>query len=68
MGIFQCVRVGEDTNPGSAQREGFANLNDVLMADNGLREAQQSYLTEVVEYLKAELELKRLTGNLTGIK
>ena len=50
------------------QKNGFANLNDVLLADNGLREAQQSYLAEVVEYLKAELELKRLTGNLTGIK
>ena len=50
------------------QKNGFANLNDVLMADNGLREAQQSYLAVVVEYLKAELELKRLTGNLTGTK
>ena len=50
------------------QKEGFASLNDVLIADNGLRETQQSYLTEVVDYLKAELELKRLTGNLTGTK
>lgn len=50
------------------QKEGFASLNDVLMADNELREAQQSYLAVVIDYLKAELELKRLTGNLTGSK
>ena len=50
------------------QKAGVASLNDVLIADNGLREAQQSYLGEVVDYLKAELELKRLTGNLNGTK
>lgn len=50
------------------QKAGVASLNDVLVADNGLREAQQSYLAEVVDYLKAELELKRVTGNLTGTK
>lgn len=46
------------------QREGTASLTDVLMADNSLREAQQSYLTAVVDYLKADLELKKLTGNI----
>lgn len=50
------------------QKAGIASLNDVLVADNGLRDAQQSYLAEVVDYLKAELELKRVTGNLTGTK
>lgn len=47
------------------QKEGTANLTDVLLADNTLREAQQSYLSAVVEYLKADLELKKLTGNIT---
>lgn len=50
------------------QKEGIASLNDVLMADNELREVQQSYLAVVIDYLKAALELKRLTGNLTGSK
>lgn len=48
------------------QKQGVANLNDVLMADNALREVQQSYLSLVVDYLKADLELKKLTGNLSG--
>lgn len=47
------------------QKQGVANLNDVLMADNALREVQQSYLSSVVDYLKADLELKKLTGNLS---
>lgn len=47
------------------QKEGTANLTDVLLADNTLREAQQNYLSAIVEYLKADLELKKLTGNIT---
>lgn len=46
------------------QKLGTANLTDVLLADNALRTAQQSYLASVVEYLKADLELKRITGNI----
>lgn len=46
------------------QKEGTASLIDVLLADTSLREAQQSYLTAVVDYLKANLELKKLTGNI----
>ena len=47
------------------QKEGIANLTDVLLADNALREAQQNYLSAVVEFLRADLELKKLTGNIT---
>ena len=47
------------------QKEGTANLSEVLLADNALRESQQSYLSAIVEFLKADLELKRLTGNMT---
>lgn len=46
------------------QKQGIASLNDVLLSDNALREAQQLYLSSIVDYLKAELELKKLTGNL----
>jgi len=46
------------------QSQGTAGLPDVLLADNALREAQQNYLLAVVEYLKADLELKKLTGNI----
>jgi OMF family outer membrane factor len=46
------------------QKQGIANLSDVLIADNTLREAQQNYLTAVIDYLRADLELKKLTGNI----
>jgi outer membrane protein TolC len=41
-----------------------STLTDVLMADKALREAQQNYLAAIVDYLKAELQLKNLTGNI----
>jgi OMF family outer membrane factor len=44
------------------QKQGTATLTDVLLADNALREAQQNYLSAVVDYLKADLEIKKLTG------
>jgi outer membrane protein TolC len=50
------------------QKLGTASLTDVLLADNALREAQQIYLSAVIDYLKADLELKKLTGNISIIK
>lgn len=50
------------------QKQGTANLTDVLLADNALREAQQTYLSTVIDYLKADLELKKLTGNISIAK
>ena len=47
------------------QKQGTASLTDILLADNALREAQQTYLTAVIDYLKADLELKKLTGNIS---
>jgi OMF family outer membrane factor len=47
------------------QKEGIANLTDVLLADNALREAQQNNLSAIIEYLKADLELKKFTGNIS---
>lgn len=46
------------------QKQGIASLTDVLLADNALREAQQNYLNAVVDYLKADLELKKLSNQL----
>lgn len=45
-------------------KQRLATLTDVLLADNDLREAQQSYITAVVDYLKADLELKKATGSI----
>lgn len=49
------------------QKQGTANLTEVLMADNTLRDAQQQYLSAIISYLKADLELKKLTGNFKSI-
>jgi OMF family outer membrane factor len=46
------------------QKQGTATLTDILIADNSLQEAQQAHVTAVVEYLKADLALKKLTGNI----
>lgn len=49
-------------------QQGIANITDLLMADNALREAQQNYILALVNLCKAELEYKRVTGNLIAIK
>jgi outer membrane protein TolC len=41
-----------------------SSLNDVLMADVAYREAQHNYLSAIVDYLKADLELKNRSGNI----
>ncbi len=50
------------------QKEGTATLTDVLLADNAVSEAQTSHLTAIIEFLKADLELKKLIGNISSIK
>jgi OMF family outer membrane factor len=47
-------------------QQGVANLTDVLLADNSLREAQQNYSSALIGLFKAELEMQRVTGNLTN--
>ena len=47
------------------QKQGTANLTDILLADNSLRESQQLYLSALIDYLKADLELQKLTGNIS---
>ena len=46
------------------QKQGVASLTDVLQTDNSLRDAQQNYLSIVIDYLKADLELKKLSNQL----
>jgi len=46
------------------QKEGVASISDILLADNTLREAQQNFVTSMIEYLKAELEILKLSGNI----
>lgn len=48
------------------QKEGTASLSDVLTADVALRESQQANLSAIIDYLKADLELKKLTGNISS--
>jgi OMF family outer membrane factor len=50
------------------QKQGTATLTDVLLADNALREAQQNYLNAIIDFLKADLEFKKLTGTIQSIK
>ena len=49
------------------QKEGLASLTDVLLADNAINQAQQNYISAIIDYLKADLELKKVTGNITRI-
>lgn len=46
------------------QEQGTATLTDILLSDNALREAQQSYLSALIDYLKADLKLKKATGSI----
>jgi OMF family outer membrane factor len=49
-------------------QQGMANITDLLLADNSLREAQQNYIVALVNLRRAELEYKRVTGNLIANK
>lgn len=48
--------------------QGLATITDLLLADNSLREAQQNYIVAMANLRKAELEYKRVTGNLIAVK
>lgn len=47
------------------QKEGVATLTDILLSDNAQKEAQQNYLSALVDLMKADLELKKVSGNLS---
>ena len=46
------------------QKHGVASLTEVLLADNALRETQQGHVSALIDYLKADLDHKKATGNL----
>jgi outer membrane protein TolC len=50
------------------QKNETSTLTEVLLADNALREAQQTYLNAIIEYLKADIDLKKLSGNISTTK
>ena len=45
-------------------QEGMVSLTDVIMVENELNKAQMDYLATIIEYLKADLKLKKESGNL----
>lgn len=47
------------------QKEGLATLTEILLSDNAQKEAQQNYLSALVDVMKADLELKKVSGNLS---
>lgn len=49
-------------------QQGVANITDLLLADNALRETQQNYLVALINLRRAELEYKRVTRNLLSSK
>lgn len=44
--------------------EGIVSLTDVIMSENEVNKAQMEYLATIIEYLKADLKLKKESGNL----
>lgn len=44
--------------------EGTASMSDVLLADNSLRDARLNLIDAQIRILKADLELKKISGNL----
>ena len=44
--------------------QGLASMNDILLAETSVRETQQNYLAALVDYLRADLNLKKLTGTI----
>jgi OMF family outer membrane factor len=56
------------TNTVLQNQQGTANITDLILADNSLREAQQIYIVALINLRRAELEYKRVTGNLIANK
>lgn len=47
-------------------QQGLISLNDLLWAQNELIGQQQNYLQSIADLLKADLELKKITNNLSN--
>lgn len=47
-------------------QQGLISLNDLFWAQNELIGQQQNYLQSIADLLKADLELKKITNNLSN--
>lgn len=47
-------------------QQGLISVNDLLIAQNDLIQNQQNYIQCIADFLAADLELKKLTNNLTN--
>lgn len=47
-------------------KQGLISLNDLMIAQNELIQNQQNYLQSIAEFLAADLELKKLTNNISN--
>ena len=46
-------------------REGLISINDLLMSQNELIQNQQNYLQSIADFLAADLQVKKLTNNIS---
>lgn len=47
-------------------KQGLISVNDLMIAQNELIQNQQNYLQSIAEFLAADLELKKLTNNISN--
>lgn len=47
-------------------KQGLISVNDLMVAQNELIQNQQNYLQSIAEFLAADLELKKLTNNISN--
>ena len=47
-------------------KEGLISVNDLMIAQNELIQNQQNYLQSIAEFLAADLELKKITNNISN--
>ena len=47
-------------------KQGLISVNDLMIVQNELIQNQQNYLQSIAEFLAADLELKKLTNNISN--
>ncbi len=47
-------------------KQGLLSVNDLMIAQNELIQNQQNYLQSIAEFLAADLELKKITNNISN--
>ena len=63
------MQLAEDVYSSTAQNynTGLTSLTDLLSAENSLTEAQNNYLTELLKYKLAELQVMKSRGQLKSL-